>query len=84
MIRAAALALAALAAAPACTGRDAVPVPTCAALTDHLIAVSKRSPIHIDRAAELEQCETRALTPAERHCLLAASTLDAMARCRRR
>lgn len=65
-------------------------VPTCAEVTDHVLALVQRAyPGHGDmggrgnRQREIEACEARKLPAAERRCMLAAKSMDAVAACRK-
>lgn len=64
--------------------------PTCAEVTDHVLEIARIAyPGHGDmgangnRQAQIEQCEARKVPAAERRCMIAAKSMEALAQCRR-
>lgn len=68
----------------ACQRETAPPVPTCAAITAHLADVMRQGLPQMSqlKSQDVATCEARALTPDQKRCLMAASTVEAIASCR--
>ena len=72
----------------ACQGRDRVPAPSCAEVTDHVIALTSAAyPGHGDmftsrRLQEIAGCTARQLSADERRCMMRATDLPGLAACR--
>ena len=65
-------------------------VPSCAEVTDHMLAtVKKEYAGHGDmgaagnRQSAIEQCETRKVPASERRCIMSATSTEQIAQCRR-
>ena len=58
-------------------------IPTCAQVTAHLDDVMRqgRADMAQVKPGDIAACEARKLTPRQRRCLLAATTLAAIASC---
>jgi hypothetical protein len=79
-----------LAALLASCGGKSEKVPTCAEVTDHMLALMQIAyPGHGDMGAmgnrklAIEQCEARKLGPDERRCIMKAKASDELGACRR-
>jgi hypothetical protein len=64
--------------------------PTCAEVTDHVLEVARIAyPGHGDmgasgnRQSQIDACEARKMPVAERRCMIAAKSMEALAQCRR-
>ena len=59
------------------------PAPTCAAVTAHVADVMRQGRPEMGRVLpqDIAACEARELTAAQRRCLVAASSLTAIASC---
>ena len=72
----------------AACGNDEPPPPSCRAVMDHILEVSKQQLVgHGDmelgqRDAMIAQCEARNLDADKRRCLYKATTLDQLAACK--
>ncbi|MBA3395393.1 MAG: hypothetical protein H0T89_22285 [Deltaproteobacteria bacterium] len=73
-----------------CSKPEQAAAPTCEQVTDHVLAmVQKQYPGHGDmggmgnRSAEVEQCKARQVTAKERRCILAATDMESIGRCRK-
>ena len=71
--------------------KPAEPVPTCAQMTDHMLEITKQQlaghgDLNLDtqRQGMVDQCEKRNMPPEARKCLMAASTMEAIAACQPR
>jgi hypothetical protein len=69
--------------------KAADPGPTCPQLVEHMLEVTKQAmPAHGkmelgNKKQMVQTCEDRKLTPAQRKCMMAASTLAALAECQK-
>ncbi len=79
MIRALAIA----GALAACQRAAPPPAPTCAAITAHLADIMRQGRPEMGRVLpeDISACEARKLTDPQRRCLMAATTLAAIASC---
>lgn len=71
-----------------CERKQDAPGPSCMQIADHMAEIaSKAYPGHTEmmpassRKAYVAQCEARKLTAKQRHCMLAAQSMEALAAC---